>query len=274
MALTNRNILIGIFNPQSAISYLLRKLPINLAFRLKLELNGIEKPYYAYCVWYAAMEAKRLGIKKISAIEFGVGAGNSMLALEKIADQVTKLTGVTIDIYGFDLEQGLPQPKDYRDLSFIWKGGFFKMSRKNLEKKLKKTTTLIFGDVAKTVPQFIKKGIAPIGFVSFDLDYYSSTVSALKLFDCDNNKLLPRTFCYFDDIIGDDEEIYTQYTGELLAIQEFNDLHTSKKLDRINGLVHKRVIKSETWYEQIYVLHVFDHSKYNAYIYRSKDRQG
>lgn len=274
MALTKTNILSGIFNPQSTISYLLRMLPIGFAFLLRVELNGVERPHYAYGLLHAAREAKKLGIKKISAIEFGVGSGGGIIALEKIAKQITKLTNVQIDIYGFDLGKGLPKPKDYRDLAFMWKEGFFKMDRKKLEQKIKKTTTLIFGDVKKTVPQFIKKSFAPIGFIAFDLDYYSSTVDALKIFDVKNSLLLPRTFCYFDDLIGDDNEIYSQYTGELLAINEFNKKHSSKKLDVINGLVHKRIIKNTYWYENIYVLHVFNHALYNSYLHHNENRQG
>lgn len=245
---------------------------MNFAFQLRLDLNGIERSHYAYCLWHAAREAKRLKIKRISAIEFGVAQGNGLIILEKIAEQITKLTSVKIDIYGFDLGEGLPQPKDYRDLSFIWQKGFFKMNKKMLKEKLKRTT-LILGDVEKTVPPLIKKSIAPIGFIAFDLDYYSSTVSALKIFEASNNMLLPRIFCYFDDIIGGEEELYSEYTGELLAIKEFNDNHKYKKLDVIHGLVHKRAIKNDPWYDQIYILHNFRHPKYNDYVFSLKNRQ-
>lgn len=273
MSITENKILTGLFNPSSTISYLLRMLPISFAFRLRVQLNGVIKPFYAYCLWYAAQEAKKLGIKRISAIEFGVAGGKGLMAIEKIAEQVTKITEVAIDIYGFDLGHGLPAPKDYRDLAFMWKEGFFKMNKESLRKKLKKTTKLILGNVAKTVPEFMKNNIAPIGFVSFDLDYYSSTANALKIFEISEDMLLPRVFCYFDDLIGDDEEIYSQHTGEALAIKEFNNRNKYKKLDIINGLVHKRVIKDAPWYEEIYVLHTFNHSKYNNYIYSSKNRQ-
>lgn len=273
MSITENKILTGLFNPSSTISYLLRILPMNFAFRLRVQLNGISRPFYAYCIWYAALEAKKLGIKRVSVIEFGVASGGGLMAIERIAEQVTKHTGVEIDIYGFDLGHGLPAPRDYRDLAFMWKKGFFKMDEESLRKKIKKTTKLILGDVAKTVPQFMKNKIAPIGFVSFDLDYYTSTVNALKIFDLNNEILLPRVFCYFDDLIGNDEEIYSQYTGEALAIREFNNRNKYKKLDVINGLVHKRIIKDAPWYEEIYILHIFNHSKYNNYIYSSEDRQ-
>ncbi|MEK7543285.1 MAG: hypothetical protein AAB557_00290, partial [Patescibacteria group bacterium] len=153
---------------------------------------------------------------------------------------------------------------------------FIKKTRGKTNTKLylaHKSTTLVLGDVSKTVPKFIKSTIAPVGFVSFDLDYYSSTIDALHLFSIQNGALLPRVFCYFDDVIGDDDEIYSQYTGELLAIAEFNKHNRRKKLDRIPGLIHKRAIKNDVWYDKIYALHVFDHKKYNDYTHDIENRQ-
>ena len=106
----------------------------------------------------------------------------------------------------------------------------------------------------------------------FDLDYYSSTEAALKLFDVEDSRTLPRVYCYFDDIVGTDEEIFSEYVGELLAIQKFNDSHKFKKIAKIHGLFHKRVIKS-TWSDMMYVMHSFRHRLYNTYIYPKSDRQ-
>lgn len=76
----------------------------------------------------------------------------------------------------------------------------------------------------------LRKDIAPIGFIAFDLDLYSFTVSALKIFDIDNSKILHRVFCYFDDTIGSDGQLRNGYTGELLSISEFNQKHNDRKL--------------------------------------------
>ena len=64
--------------------------------------------------------------------------------------------------------------------------------------------------------------------MSFDVDYYSSTVDLLRIFDAHEEFLLPRVYCYLDDIIGDDWEIHCEYVGELLAIKEFK-LHGMNK---------------------------------------------
>jgi hypothetical protein len=58
----------------------------------------------------------------------------------------------------------------------VWKPGFFHLDVEGLEKKLTKAK-LVLGNVKETVTNFIEnEKPAPIGFVSFDVDYYSSTV--------------------------------------------------------------------------------------------------
>jgi hypothetical protein len=267
-----RLILTAITNPLLVVVFLLRKLPLSWFFELRMHVDGIDRPYYAYGLYQAALEAKSLGIGRISAFEFGVAAGTGLVLLEKLASQITKLTGIEIDVYGFDMEIGLPESSTYKDVPYIWQKGFYKMDVKKLRSNLKSSTQLVLGNVKKTVPKFIKKSIAPIGFIAFDLDYYTSTRDAFKLFDISNASMLPRIYCYFDDIVGTDEEVLCEYVGELLAIQEFNQKHKNQKIAKINGLFHKRVIKS-TWSDMIYVLHNFAHKKYNTYIYPLKDRQ-
>jgi len=231
----------------------------------RIEWDATERPPYAYGTYYSALQARALGISKISSIEFGVAGGNGLIALEKIAKEVSEYTSVQVDVYGFDTGVGLPQSVDYRDLPYAYKRGFYKMDAELLNKKLK-TATLILGDVADTVVKFIKEHKpSPVGFVAFDLDYYSSTVAALRLFDTDQSFILPRTYCYFDDTVGDDFDIHSHYTGELLAIEEFNHNHHNMKLAKIHGLSYKRHIP-DVWNEQMYVLHVFDHKLYKSFI--------
>ncbi len=184
--------------------------------------------------------------------------------MERIAKEVNKLLGVGINIYGFDLETGLPSPSDYRDLPYAWQKGFYKMDKRLLLSKIKKAE-LVLGDVSQTVPTFCNRNIAPIGFIAFDLDYYTSTAAALKIFGIEDSKLLPRVFCYFDDTIGSDGELHSEYSGELLAIKEFNQNHSERKIAAIHQLSDKRIIKSY-WCNATYILHVFNHPRYNVYI--------
>ena len=76
---------------------------------------------------------------------------------------------------------------------------------------------------------FTKMNPAPIAFIANDLDLYSSTINSFNIFNADDKFYLPRIFCYFDDILGDEISMYNDYSGELLAIKEFNDSNKNKK---------------------------------------------
>ena len=95
----------------------------------------------------------------------------------------------------------------------------------------------------------------PIGFVAFDLDYYSSTRSALRVFKLQH---LPRVYCYFDDTIWPETACHNDYTGELCAIREFNMENSGAKLCQIHGLSQTQPRKA-AWNEGTYVLHDFEH---------------
>ncbi|WP_108813583.1 hypothetical protein [Loktanella sp. Alg231-35] len=231
----------------------------------KVDFDAYGRPHFAYGVHRAAEQAKALGIDAISAIEFGCAGGNGLLALEQIAADVGKEVGVRVDVYGFDIGEGLPRPLDYRDLPYAWKMEQFKMDVPKLRARLT-TAQLVIGDVADTVPEFCKRDdVAPVGFVSFDLDFYTSTMAAFRIFDADSSKMLPRTYCFFDDTIGPDNELHCEFVGELLAINEFNANHDTQKIALIHGLAQKRFIPA-IWNEAMYVMHAFAHPAYGTYI--------
>jgi len=58
--------------------------------------------------------------------------------------------------------------------------------------------------------------------------------------------------------------MFNDWTGELLAIKEFNETHETMKLARINGLSEKRYVRA-AWPSAIYVLHSFQHPRYNDF---------
>jgi hypothetical protein len=226
--------------------------------------GAVERPHYGYCVYQGARLAKRLGHKRISVIEFGVAGGNGLLNLEYHADQASKSLGISIEVYGFDTGEGLPQPTDYRDLPYHWKGGFYRMDYGKLHKMLR-FAKLLIGDVRQAPERFFDDyDPAPIAAVMHDLDLYSSTAAALRFFDADEKYLLPRVFNYFDDIIGTDIELYNDFTGERLAINEFNATHVQTKLCPAYHLLCEQVV--EPWYNQIFILHSFAHSRYNDFV--------
>ena len=138
------------------------------------------------------------------------------------------------------------------------------MNVEALEKKLK-FSKLILGDIKDTCQSFLSKNNpAPIGCVFIDLDYYSSTVEALKIFDGEDKYFLPRLFCYFDDVLGSENELYNEFSGELAAIEEFNNVHQHKKISKLRCLYERKVRAG--WNEMIYSYHNFKHPDYNRFI--------
>ena len=69
-------------------------------------------------MYNAAILAKQLGYSKISAIEFGVAGGKGLIIIEKHAQEIFDEIGIEFEIYGFDLEKGMPPSDDYRDLLY------------------------------------------------------------------------------------------------------------------------------------------------------------
>ena len=227
-----------------------------------------KNPGYIWGVLQGAALGKILGLERISVIEFGVAGGRGLLAMERTAELVEDKTGIGIDVYGFDTEYGLPKPEDYRDLPNIFFGGQFPMDRTALEKRLRRAQ-LKLGLVEETVPDFLASNPAPIAFVSIDVDLYSSTMQAFKVFEEDERLLLPRVLCYFDDILG---FTYSEFNGERLAISEFNATHSMRKFSPVYGLKYyiPQKHRNSSWPEKFFFLHVFDHALYNHPDSRSK----
>ena len=197
--------------------------PVSLSYRLYRKfIRTIKRdksygvPHYYYCMKRAAINASYLGVKEISVLEFGVAAGSGLLKLEKISNDLEKEYPVKFQIYGFDLGIGMPEPVGTNDLPFVWEKGMYPMDQEELVSKLSKAK-LVIGDIAITVEDFIQKyNPAPIAFISFDVDYYSSTISSFKIFNEDISNFLPRVVSYFDDVVS------IEFVGQRKAIKDFN----------------------------------------------------
>jgi hypothetical protein len=240
-----------------------RRFPVG-SVALRTRYGAWSRPQYAYGVFHAAQQAKLLGLGGISAIEFGVAEGDGLLALENIALEVARHFGIRISVFGFDTGEGMPDAADFRDLPYVWAKGFYRMDQARLKERLGPATQLVIGDVRETVQSLLR--IAdPIGFVAFDLDYYSSTTQALAAFDLPHPTRLPRVYCYFDDIVYPEFACHNPWTGELCAIREFNEQRTDVKLCPLHLLRWMRV-HPEPWNDQIYVLHDFLHPLYSVNI--------
>lgn len=230
------------------------------------------RPHFAWGVLSAAHLAKSLGVPRISAIEFGVAGGNGLVALEQIAEDVSTLYGIGIDVYGFDTGAGLPKPEDYRDLPNLYRASGFLMDEAKLRGRLKQAR-LILGNVADTIPGFLQSAPAPVGFVSIDVDLYTSTMAVFQLFEADAALLLPRVYCYLDDILG---ETFSEFTGERLAVAEFNAAHAMRKISPIFGLRYflRPPDTTAAWPDQMFIAHLFDHELYGRYASTARDAGG
>jgi hypothetical protein len=119
--------------------------------------------------------------------------------------------------------------------------------------------SLVIGDIADTARAFVDEvdPLHPIGFVALDVDYWSSTAAALKVFEHSQpERYLPRTPLYLDDVTF---ASHNRWCGELLAVEEFNRRNRLRKIERYRFLAHERLFRRSMWIDQIYNLHVLDH---------------
>ena len=230
---------------------------LNKHLRNILKNDKITRPWYVWGVTCGADLAKALNINEISIVEFGVAGGNGLVELEEIATEVEKIYNIDISVYGFDTGVGLTKPVDYRDLPHLFQEGNFPMDIEKLKSRLQKSE-IILGSIDKTIDDFIKTKPKPVAFISFDMDLYSSTAASFKLLEDNQDLLLPRIHCYFDDIMG---YSYSEFNGERLAIQEFNNSHKLRKISPIFGLKNF-VWNNPFWTESIYLIHIFNHKNY------------
>jgi hypothetical protein len=227
------------------------------SFRAKVEFDLVVRNHHAWSMLYAADQAKRCGIGELTAVEFGVANGAGLLNMCEIAARVTRETGVHFHIVGFDAGTGLPRPADYRDHPEHYHEGDYPMvDRERLLARLPGNARVIFGDVRETAPAFLAEDFAPIGFVSFDLDYYSSTRDALSILDGAPERYLPWTVCYFDDVHF---LTHNEFQGALLALKEFNASREDRKLAPVNWLDHYRLFHWSAWVRRMYFCHMFQH---------------
>jgi len=233
-----------------------------LLIEIMSKTDGTYRANYTWGLLHAAYLAKAVGLQKMSAIEFGVAGGLGLLSMEKSAAHVEKALGVEIEVHGFDTGRGLPKPIDYRDLPNLYEESTYMMDRPALERRLQRAKLWI-GLISETLPSFMTSSPAPVGFAAIDVDLYSSTVDVLKLFEADPSLLLPRVHCYFDDIMG---ATCAEFNGERLAIAEFNQANSLRKLSPIYGLRYfvPRRMSDDIWTEMTYLAHILDHPLYGV----------
>lgn len=238
--------------------------------RAKIAHDLILRPFNAFAILQAADWARRYGLSQVTLIEFGVASGVGLLNMAYIAERVTRVTGVRFRIYGFDTGHGMPPPKDYRDHPDMYSGGDFPMDFASLQARLPRNTALVLGEVAETLPAFLANlsDDAPIGYISFDLDYYHSTRDALAVLAGGNpSKCLPIVLTYLDDI---HEDLHNHSCGVLLAIDEFNAAQRLRKIEYPAFLEERRLFRRAHWIKHMRFTHILDHPLRNTSMYSSR----
>ncbi len=230
------------------------------SLKAKIKYDVFRLPHYAFGIYEAASRAVQLGIKEITVIEFGVANGRGLLAMVKYAEKIMRILNVKIQVIGFDSGDGMPEHAGYKDHPELYVQGDFPMQDpSNLKKLLPANAKLIIANLnSENWTRYISPG-APIGFISIDVDYYSSTINLLNyLHNIEVNKLLPNSLFYLDDVSLDN---HNPYQGELLAINEFNEKSELRKFDPyFTRLRYKQKFYNSPWLSQIYQLHCFDHT--------------
>jgi hypothetical protein len=224
-------------------------------FRQREAACQVQRPPFAYGLLKAADVASFFGASRTTVCEFGVAGGAGLLNMIEVADQVTAETGVSFDIFGFDTGSGLTPIHDYRDHPEVWSQGDYPMGDTDaLRRKLNGRATLIIGDIAETVDSFVDtlSPQSPLGFISVDVDIYTSSTHVLKVLLGPAGCYNPAVSVYFDDV---SHFFANRYCGELLAIEEFNASHPNRKLDSDRSCRHVGI----AWYTQMYACHILDH---------------
>lgn len=228
------------------------------SYPAKVAFDLVVRQQYAYPILFAAQSAKKLGLGRIAILEFGVATGAGLLNMCELAARTEAATGVSIEVVGFDTGTGMPPAVDHRDLPEYFQEGDYPMDFEALRRSLPERCRLLIGDVAETIPGYLA-GVgpdAPIGFISVDVDYYSSTVRTLPVLDGAPDRYLPIVPVYLDDVAMDG---CNPWNGELLAVAEFNAARPLRKIAPFNLLRSKRIFKNAQWIDRMFAAHIHDH---------------
>jgi hypothetical protein len=178
-----------------------------------------------------------------------VAYGNGLFDLCKAAEVFRKEFDIDITVFGFDNAAGPPRGAGCEDHPEIWQTGQFKMpDPAAVRSGLPDFAKLMIGDLDQTPGDFESEIFgARLGFCAVDLDLYSSTRDAMKLFEMNPLFYVPAVPMYVDDV-----EVlisYNPWCGEAAAINEFNQSHELRKIHmRPNFHIHN-----------FHVCHILDH---------------
>lgn len=210
------------------------------------------RPDICTAICLATAQSICWGKEGVTLIELGVHRGSGLNFIVEVAKYLTNSTGVKYHIYGFDSFEGLPKLEGFEDHNEIWREGQYKsiITYDEMVEQFEDRAILVKGDVKDTVKEFLEEKLDveyPIGFISLDLDLYSSSKSGLRILEDKNpNKYVPAVSMIVDD--QDYLITYNDWCGEALAIREFN------KHNKFRKIQDRREI-----YQRLRFVHILDH---------------
>lgn len=217
-------------------------------------------------------ERDRLPQTRLVLIEFGVASGTGLLNICRIAEKLSSHYGIDYRIIGFDTGTGMPSPVDYRDHPEKYLDGDYEPhDTAALIRSLPPQASIKYGHIAEMV-KVLADDLTEndvIGFVSIDVDYWSSTKDCFQLFDDKRLKFLPRMPMYLDDVNNIDHH---PFAGELLAVREFNNGHADTKITKMNQLRDWRIFKNALWLDQMYWFIDLKHAYFTQAYHSGRDR--
>jgi hypothetical protein len=241
------------------------KISYNLAPRASFDFaahfDAIPYTQYAVGMQTAVRYAQLFGANGFTAIEFGVAGGNGLLAMARHAEALTRKTGIKIEVVGFDAGAGLPATRGWQDAPWVWRQGDYPLDATKLERRLEGKARFLIGLIEETFPRWLteRRNDLPMGFISIDIDYYSSSRAILDILStCSAEALLPITEVYLDDILCFG---VPRCAGELAAVREFNEAQMMRQFDREDWIAEWRPFCEKLWLKRLYSLYAFDHPR-------------
>ena len=228
-----------------------------------IKYGTIPRPNYALGILMAAHQAKELGYKKISIIELGCWNFEVLIDIENYIHDIKKFIDIDFNVYGFELGTGhIKEETNPRNRLYELSGGDYTFKKKDNLKKLQ-FSELVLGDVKDTVPKFLEEGHldeAPLGFIIFDLGFYTSAKNALQLLNSDSKRYLPRSIIY-----SDNNYFVLKNEADKAAFSEFNK-EGGKMISPIGELAEQLSVSWNKWIflgKRMYMLSDLKHEKYN-----------
>jgi len=127
-----------------------------------------------------------------------------------------------------------------------------------LQKHVPSNGRLILGVLSETVPAFLGAHLAlnrPLGYAVIDVDYYSSTVDALKIFAVHQISISRlRSSTWRQSSLCSTTRLQVSFLQSLIHAQT-----PLRKILQDDFLENTRIFRNADWIKHIYYLHVMDH---------------